>query len=572
MSEQKFDPVSLEILWSRLISISEECWVTIWRTAFSMIIGEAQDFGCELMDANGETLAHSPRSMPVFNLTLPRAVRALVDHFGTDNLEDGDVLITNDPWICAGHLFDVAVVTPVFRGGTLVGLVGSIAHCSDIGGTRDTMSVREVYEEGLQIPPMKLYRRGEANDDLLRLIRQNVRTAEMVVGDIHAQVGANRVAAERLISFMDEYDLDDLSGLAKTVQERSEGAMREAIAALPDGEYLGSAGFDGVGEPMELPVRVVVEGDRITVDWTGAPEQLERGGINCTLSYTEAHTAYALKCVLTPEVPSNAGCFRPISVVAPEGSVLNCDYPVAVNQRTVTGWACAPAVFAALASVLPREVQAFTGLPMGAAAYGRDAAGGTFNDHLFQGGGQGAGAHGDGKSALLFPTSAANTSIEMFETRVPLLVEEKSLIPDSGGPGRYRGGLGQRIRVRKLNDDDRPALMGIHPQGMLVDIPGLFGGLAGRRTGVRLEENGEAVENEALGSLVELRRPSQSLIVELAGGSGYGEPTERPLESVQDDLDNGFLTTEGARAYGCGVDDSGRAQRDDEDKTMGDEE
>lgn len=571
MSEQKFDPVSLEILWSRLISISEECWVTIWRTAFSMIIGEAQDFGCELMDANGETLAHSPRSMPVFNLTLPRAVRALVDHFGTDNLEDGDVLITNDPWICAGHLFDVAVVTPVFRGGTLVGLVGSIAHCSDIGGTRDTMSVREVYEEGLQIPPMKLYRRGEANDDLLRLIRQNVRTAEMVVGDIHAQVGANRVAAERLISFMDEYDLDDLSGLAKTVQERSEGAMREAIAALPDGEYLGSAGFDGVGEPMELPVRVVVEGDRITVDWTGAPEQLERGGINCTLSYTEAHTAYALKCVLTPEVPSNAGCFRPISVVAPEGSVLNCDYPVAVNQRTVTGWACAPAVFAALASVLPREVQAFTGLPMGAAAYGRDAAGGTFNDHLFQGGGQGAGAHGDGKSALLFPTSAANTSIEMFETRVPLLVEEKSLIPDSGGPGRYRGGLGQRIRVRKLNDDDRPALMGIHPQGMLVDIPGLFGGLAGRRTGVRLEENGEAVENEALGSLVELRRPSQSLIVELAGGSGYGEPTERPLESVQDDLDNGFLTTEGARAYGCGVDDSGRAQRDDEDKTMGEE-
>jgi len=571
VSEQKFDPVSLEILWSRLISISEECWVTIWRTAFSMIIGEAQDFGCELMDANGETLAHSPRSMPVFNLTLPRAVRALVDHFGTDKLEDGDVLITNDPWICAGHLFDVAVVTPVFRGGTLVGLVGSIAHCSDIGGTRDTMSVREVYEEGLQIPPMKLYRRGEANDDLLRLIRQNVRTAEMVVGDIHAQVGANRVAAERLISFMDEYDLDDLSGLAKTVQERSEGAMREAIAALPDGEYLGSAGFDGVGEPMELPVRVVVEGDRITVDWTGAPEQLERGGINCTLSYTEAHTAYALKCVLTPEVPSNAGCFRPISVVAPEGSVLNCDYPVAVNQRTVTGWACAPAVFAALASVLPREVQAFTGLPMGAAAYGRDATGGTFNDHLFQGGGQGAGAHGDGKSALLFPTSAANTSIEMFETRVPLLVEEKSLIPDSGGPGRYRGGLGQRIRVRKLNDDDRPALMGIHPQGMLVDIPGLFGGLAGRRTGVRLEENGEAVENEALGSLVELRRPSQSLIVELAGGSGYGEPTERPLESVQDDLDNGFLTTEGARAYGCGVDDSGRAQRDDEDKTMGEE-
>lgn len=561
MNKESFDPVSLEIMWSRLISISEECWATIWRTAFSMIIGEAQDFGCELMDANGETLAHSPRSMPVFNLTLPRAVRALTGHFGAENLEEGDVLVTNDPWICAGHLFDVAVVTPVFRGGTLVGLVGSIAHCSDIGGTKDTMSVREIFEEGLQIPPLKLYRRGEVNDDLIRIIRRNVRTEEMVIGDIHAQVGANRVAADRLVSFMEEYDLADLSGLASAVQERSEGAMRDAVAAVPDGEYLGSAGFDGAGEPMELPVRVVVAGDEITVDWTGAPDQLERGGINCTMSYTEAHTAYALKCVLTPEIPSNAGCFRPFHVTAPEGSVLNCDRPAAVNQRTVTGWACAPAVFGALAGALPNEVQAFTGLPMGASAYGRDAEGRTFNDHLFQGGGQGAGAHGDGKSALLFPTSAANTSVEMFETRAPLLVEEKRLIPDSGGPGRHRGGLGQRVRVRKLADDGLPALMGIHPQGMLVDIPGLFGGLPGRRTGVRLDENGEATENEALGSLVELRGPSQELTVELAGGSGYGEPGERSVQSVQADLDDGLLTAEGARAYGCEVDGAGQAHR-----------
>jgi len=152
VSDQRFDPVSLEILWSRLINVAEECWITIHRTAFSMIIGEAQDFGCELMDARGETLAHSPRSMPVFNLTLPRAVKALLGYFPPETLEEGDVLITNDPWICAGHLFDVALVTPVFRGGGIVGLVGSIAHCSDIGGTRDTMSVREIYEEGLQIP------------------------------------------------------------------------------------------------------------------------------------------------------------------------------------------------------------------------------------------------------------------------------------------------------------------------------------------------------------------------------------------------------------------------------------
>jgi 5-oxoprolinase (ATP-hydrolysing) len=230
----------------------------------------------------------------------------------------------------------------------------------------------------------------------------------------------------------------------------------------------------------------------------------------------------------------------------------------------VTGWACAPAVFGALAEALPDGVQAFTGLPMGAGAYGRDADGQTFNDHLFQGGGQGASAHGDGKSALLFPTSAANTSVEMFETRTPLLVERKELIPDSGGAGHHRGGLGQRVQVRKADDEGGTALMGIHPQGMLVDIPGLFGGRPGRRTGVRLEENGTAAENEALGSLVELRRASQLLTIELAGGSGYGDPAERPVASVQADLDAGLVSAEGARYYGCEVDASAKARRTSE--------
>lgn len=561
MNDTKFDPVSLEILWSRLISVAEECWITIWRTAFSMIIGEAQDFGCELLDADGNTLAHSPRSMPVFNLTLPRAVHALVEHYPAETLEEGDVLITNDPWICAGHLFDVAVVTPVFRDGRVVGLVGSIAHCSDIGGTRDSLSAREVYEEGLQIPPMKLYRSGEPNDDLFRMIRQNVRLADMVIGDIQAQVSANGLAARRMVEFMREYGIEDLSDLAHTVQDRTERAMRDAISAIPDGEYTGSAPFDGIGEPMELPVCVRVRGEEISVDWSGAPDQTERGGINCTLSYTTAHTAYTLKCLLTPEVPSNAGDFRPIHVSAPEGSILNCTRPHAVNQRTMTGWSCAPAIFKALADALPNRVQSFTGLPMGAGAYGREADGNTFNDHLFQGGGQGASAARDGKSALLFPTSAANTSIEMFESRAPLLVERKELIPDSGGAGRHRGGLGQRVRVRKLHDDGEPVLMGLHPQGMLVDTPGLFGGRPGRRARVRLDEDGDSIEGEELGGLAELRRASQVLTVEIAGGSGYGDPAERAIAEVQRDLDDGLITAEGGAEYGCAVDGSGRAYR-----------
>jgi 5-oxoprolinase (ATP-hydrolysing) len=556
-----FDPVSLEIMWSRLINISEECWITIWRTAFSLIIGEAQDFGCELFDPNAESIAHSPRSMPVFNLTLPLAVRHLLAAFPRDTLEPGDVLVTNDPWICAGHLYDLAAVTPVFRRGDLVGLVGSIAHCSDIGGTRDSMSAREIYEEGLQIPPLKLYRRGELNRDLVDVIRTNVRRGEMVLGDIQAQVSSNQVGADRLVAFMDEYELDSLTPLARVVQARAEQAMRGAIRALPEGVYRSEVSFDGLGEPLTLPCAVTVHGDEMTVDWTGAPPQLPRGGINCTYHYTAAHTTYVLKSILTPEIPSNAGCFRPLHVTVPEGTVLNCRHPASVNQRTQTGWYCGPGVFKALAPILADRVQAFTGLPMGMGAYGVDADSRVYNDHLFQGGGQGASAHGDGQSALLYPTSAANVSVEMFESRTPLVVECKELIADSGGAGRHRGGLGQRVRIRKLVDDGRTALVDLHPTGMLVAPPGLSGGQPGGLARAYVNDGAQIVEGGATVSLAELRDPSQRATIEIAGGSGYGDPRERPVERVQADLDEGYVSPEGAKAYGATVGRDGRVRR-----------
>lgn len=545
----EFDPVSLEILWSRLVNITEECWVTIWRTAFSMIIGEAQDFGCELLDARGESLAHSPRSMPVFNLTLPRAVNALLERFPPHELEPGDLLATNDPWICAGHLYDVALVTPVLRGDRLVGLVGSIAHCSDVGGSLDALSVREIYEEGLQIPPMKLHRAGEPNREVYDLIRGNVRQGDMVIGDLQAQISANNVGANRLLRFMDEYGLTELTELATVIQSRAEQAMRDAIRALPDGLYRYELEFEAIDRTLRLPVRVQIRSDELFVDWSGAPPQVDRGGINCTYSYTAAHTAYALKCMLTPEIPSNAGDFRPIHISAPEGSILNCRYPAPVNVRTMTGWYCAPAIFGALAPALRDRVQGFTGMPMGAGVYGRDRDGSPFNDHLFQGGGQGAGEAHDGKSALLFPTSAANTSVEMFENRTPMLVECKELIPDSGGAGRHRGGLGQRVRVRKLYDDGQPAFVGLHPQGIEVDTPGHFGGRAGRRAGIWLEEDGVVRGHAKLGGLAELRRPGQALMIELAGGSGYGDPAERAAADIERDLEEGFITDSGLAAY-----------------------
>ena len=553
-----FDPVSLEIMWSRLINISEECWLTIRRTAFSLIIGETQDFGCELLDANGNSLAHSPRSMPVFNLALPRAVQALLTHFPPETLEEGDVLITNDPWLCAGHLFDIALVTPVFRHGKLVATVGSVAHCSDIGGTRDSLSVREIYEEGLQIPPMKLYRARQANEDLITIIRQNVRNPDMVMGDLQAQYSANEVGSRRLLAFMEEYGLDDLTALATTVQGRAERAMRDAIEKIPDGTYRHTVTFDSVGVPYTITANLHVRGDTLHVAWE-APPQVTRGGINSTLNYTSSHTVYALKCILTPDIPSNAGCYAPITVSAPEGSLLNCTYPAGVNVRTSTGWFTAPAIFGALAGVLPERVQAFTGLPIIVGAYGRHG-GETYNDYLFQGGGQGAGSHGDGKSGLLYPTSAGNTSIEMFELRTPLLVEEKRYLPDSGGPGEHRGGLGQRVRLRKLYDDDQPVLLSFVTYNMQHPIEGLQEGEAGRLPQLEVKQEETLTEGSSVRGIAELKSDTDRLTVDLPGGSGFGDPKERALAAVRTDLENGYVTEDGLISYDCEV-NGGRVVR-----------
>jgi len=547
------DPVSLEIMWSRLVTVVEEMWQTICRTAFSLIVSEAQDFACDLLDASGESLAHSPRAMPVFNVTLPRAVKAMLRKFPANMLKPGDVLITNDPWLCAGHLFDIAVVTPVFRNGTLVALTGTVGHVGDIGGTKDSLRAREIYEEGIQIPPMMLYREGVANEDLLTLITENVRKSEEVLGDIHSFVAANALGAERLVAFMDEYGMHDLRALAQVVQGRAEAAIRSAIRALPDGEYHSEIWNNPLGEKLRYPLRLTVRGDEIELDFKGAPPQLPQGGLNCTFSYTEAHATYPMKCLLSPDVRGNAGCYRPFTVKAPAGSVLNCDKPASVNLRTRVGWYLAPNIFRALAGAAPDRVQAATGLPVAVNVYGRTADGAVYADHFFMGAGQGGSSHGDGKSALLYPTSAANTSVELMETRAPVLVLEKAFVIDSGGPGRYRGGCGVRTRLRKLYDDGLPTLASVYPEGVGVTVEGLHGGRHGGSVHGRVvDQSGNVLRDCGTGELVTLTRADQIVEIQLAGGAGYGDPHERRAVLVAQDVAEGIVAPEAAaRDYGA---------------------
>lgn len=544
----KSDPIGLEIMWSRLVNVVEEMWLTVCRTAFSLVISEAQDFACELLDKDGETLAHSPRAMPVFNLTLPRAVKALLERYPSDTLKPGDVLVTNDPWLCAGHLFDIAIVTPAFVNGRLVGLMGTVGHVSDIGGTKDSLKAREIYEEGFQIPPMKLFEEGRPNETLFRLLKQNVRNGEQVLGDVHSFVAANAIGAERLTAFMADYGIEDLGALAEVIQGLSEKAMRDAIRALPDGTYASTISNNPLGTPMTYPVKLTIAGDTIDIDFDGAPPQMPQGGFNCTLNYTAAHATYPLKCMLTPGIRGNAGCYRPFSVSAPEGSVLNCAYPAAVNIRTRTGWYLAPNIFRAMAKAAPEQVQAHTGLAVAANVYGKDASGTFYSDMLFCGGGQGGSARGDGHSALLWPTSAANTSIELMESRVPVIVTEKSYLPDSGGAGRHRGGLGQVVRFRKRDDDGETMLVSVYPEGVNNPIPGLFGGApGGGARGRVLDPKGNELRDCGTGELVELRSANEQIELVLAGGSGFGAASERASNSIGRDIALGLVTEECAR-------------------------
>jgi 5-oxoprolinase (ATP-hydrolysing) len=536
------DPIGLEIIWSRLINITEQCWSNVCRTAFSLIIGVAQDFSVEILDRNGNTVASNPRGQPAFDLCMPVTAQALLARFPIDTLAPGDVLTTNDPWLVAGHLDDVAIITPIFHDGVVVGHIGAIGHVSDIGGVRRYPGVTELYEEGLQIPTLMLFRAGRRNEDLFAMIRENVRDHEKVIGDLMALVGASAMGAEAVVGLLDEYGLSDLVALGRIVQGRSENAMRRAIQAIPNGVFESVLGVEIGGAPMKLPVQVEILDDQIVVDFAGIPPQLARGGFNSTFNYSAARAKNPIKCLLTPEVRANEGCFRPIHVKIPERSILNCAKPSAVRDRVVTGWNVTPLVLAALAEAMPQRAQAFSGYPASIKFYGEDEAGMPFSDYLMAGGGQGASAGRDGKSGLIFPTSSANTSVELAEVRVPVVVVEKAFVTDSAGAGTYRGGLAQRVKLRKLHDDQRPLRVGVVPSGLGIEVASMFGGEPGEAVGGRLLD-GALVQSAALdGDSLVLSTASEEVEVTLAAGHGYGHPRGRAPSAIERDIEEGYLT------------------------------
>jgi 5-oxoprolinase (ATP-hydrolysing) len=328
---------------------------------------------------------------------------------------------------------------------------------------------------------------------------------------------------------------------------------------VPDGVYRSEVRNRTLGRQQRFPVQITVSGDTIEIDYAGTPAQLPMGGLNCTGRFSEAETFYPMKCLLTPGVRATAGCYRPFTVKAPEGSMLNCTPPASTGLRHLTGWYLVGNLFQAMSAAMPTRVRAFTGLPTVMAVYGQDKTGRLYSDHIFMGGGQGGGQGADGKSSMLWPTSASAGSIEVFEQRAPMLVIEKALVTDSGGAGEFRGGLGQRLRVRRLRDEAEMVNINVNPDSEELTTDGMFGGRPGGIVKAMLVENEAVTKRYDSGALQPMTHTGMVMDVAVGGGAGFGDPLRRDPASVQADLEGGYISRAAAEGiYGCVIGADGR--------------
>jgi N-methylhydantoinase B len=532
---RQFDAVELELLWRRLISLVDEAAAALVRTSFSTLVRESYDFSCIVTDATGQSLVQATESIPSFIGTLPETVKHFLKFFPPEMLNPGDVLITNDIWLGTGHLPDITVAKPIFRHGKLVAFSASTAHAPDIGGKIRSPEPREVFEEGLQIPPLKLMRAGEVDATLVAILRKNVRTPEQTMGDLWAQVVALDLMEERLHILMEQAGLDDLAALATEIHARCEAAMRSAIAALPDGTYSSELQTDGLmDKPVTLKLSLTIRDDQIIADYTGTDAQVDRA-INCALCYTYAMTMYGVKVCTSPNLPNNEGAWRPISIIAPDGCIVNPVFPASGGSRMLIGHYLPMLVFGCLGQIVPERVMAACGSPMwGMNQSGVNAHGKPYANMFFYNGGMGANMRGDGISCLSWPSNVSSTAIEITEHIAPLRVHYKRLRPNSGGPGRHRGGLGQEIALESRSET--PIAVSFLAERTIFPAFGIEGGEAGAPGVLRI--NGEKVDPKKQYVLSR----GDTVILATPGGGGHGDPNQRDRLAREGDIKAGYTS------------------------------
>lgn len=543
--------VAYQVMWNRLISVVEEQAQALVRTAFSTSVREAGDLSAGVYDTQGNMLAQAVTGTPGHVNAMADAVAHFNRRIGRQNMFDGDVYITNDPWEGTGHLHDITMVTPSFRDGGLVGFFACTAHIVDIGGRGFGADAQSVYEEGLYIPIMKFSDKGEVDETLVRIIRGNVREPDQLIGDIYALATCNEIGHRRLIDMMDEFALSDIDGIADFILDNSRRATLERIAALPQTSAEGEMTMDGFDRPITLKVKISVEGDRIVSDFTGS-SGVDKKGINCPLVYAKAYACYALKVAIAPEIPNNAASLAPFEISAPENSIVNALHPAPVALRHIVGHFVPDAVYDAFDKIVPGLVPSEgagclcnfqvslrprTDAP--APAHARRSEVLTFNS-----GGSGARPAHDGLNATAFPSGVMTMPIEATEHAGPVIIWRKELRPDSGGAGKTRGGLGQYMEVgaQEGHEFDIQAMFdrGQHP------ARGRRGGLNGANTTIA---RSDGAEMHVKGK--QFVPHGARVVMAFPGGAGYGDPLARAPEQVKRDLALGYISQATARdTYG----------------------
>lgn len=537
--------IELEVAWARIVSIANEADANVARTAFSSIIRDSHDYSCAIYDSDGQLLAQPSTVAPGHLGGMTAAMQTLKTWFPFDRLVEGDVIVTNDPWIVSGHLPDIMVTMPVFYGGRLVAFAAVLIHHQDIGGHLGTDTL-EVYEEGLQIPPLKLYRAGQPNDDLFSILAQNVRLPILVVSDLKSQVASLHLTAIRIRAFMQEAGLAHLDDVAAQIYDRTEEALRRMISEVPAGVYFAERQI-WPAEDIEVSLRLKLEvGNGVfSADFTGTSPQVARG-VNCVMNYTNAYFMFGVMSLVAPFLPSNAGAVRALRVFAPEGCILNARRPAPVVGRIAVGQNIPELIYAALADVVPERVIAESGsLPLWwLTLSGRRKGGDPFVVGPMFSGGLGARRRIDGVSALTFPTNIMNNPVEMLETESPLIVEKRELRADSAGAGEFRGGYGQEFSVRVPDDDQAPEghVVSFIVAGRTRSAPrGVHGG--GDAALAEIRVNGEPI------GLAKpwLLRPGDTISYLTAGGGGYGDPRRRDHARIAEEIASGLLSVTAAR-------------------------
>ncbi len=563
-SSTEFDPIRTSLMWSKVRAIADEVARVVVKTAVSTSVGVSEDFGCSVLDSRGRLMACGVPGVAQFSALLPRSMRMVLDRYPAETWRKGDVVLTTDPWVGAGHAYDLLLVTPAFKDDRLVAFVVSLAHTSDIGGSLALSGAKDMYEEGLMLPLLKVYEQGELNEDVIAILRANIRVPDVMMGDFHAMTAANELGARRLVEMLDDDGLEDFVALTDELENYTEAAVRRAIAELPDGEYSYELDTDGLSSPVRLKLTIRVTGDELKVDYTGSDPQRAAQALNAVFNFTFSETVTALQCVLTPTIPFNEGFLRAVDTFAPEGSVLNCTRPMPVKNRDKVISHIETLVFGALYPVLPNRVLAGSAGANVTIFNGRESGTGRpFNAYLSQGGGTGAGIGYDGMNALHFPWGSRNIPVELVETRAPVTVVSKELRTDSGGPGEFRGGCGQEtvLRVADTQVEDDPVALTLYSENVRFPAEGLEGGQAGAIGGYAHNGRDLAPDSqEVLDSFIFLRAGDE-LRVRLAGGGGYGEAFARDVERVERDVRLGYVSAQAAREhYGVVIDEAtGRA-------------